>query len=77
MAVSCRDYFTGVYLISIAVYFCDVTEIKLLWQDLKFEGESNIVSHLKCVWINDYELTDIACSDPFLSEKPISVSFLI
>lgn len=49
MGITRREYFIGVYLISLAVHFCDIIEIKLLWQDLKFEGESNIVSHLNCV----------------------------
>lgn len=49
MAMSHREYFIGVYLISIAVHFYDIIKIKLLWQDLKSEGEGNIVSHLNCV----------------------------
>jgi len=64
--MSYREHFIGVYLISIADHFYDIIEIKLLWQDVKFEGETNIVSHLNCKEINDYKLTGIACSDSFL-----------
>lgn len=47
--MSCRENFIGAYLISIAVHFHSIIEIKLLWQDLKSEGASNTVSHLNCV----------------------------
>lgn len=63
MTISYREYFIGVYLISVTVHFYNIIEIKLLWQDLEFEGEGNIVYHLNCVRINDHKLSDISCSD--------------